>query len=216
MVKGRIIMDKKSNRTASNIAEGTRLTITASEAHLPKFFRLIQSGFKIKAATGVTIKAFLCEQVGLPEDYFEERIQTLFLDSKPVDDVATTRIKDGTRLALSAAMPGVAGALFRKGGRYSAMRKGISYTQQDTAADEEAGWVTVRLFNLILKEMGPLFLAKGVWVEGKAVHDFFSQPPEGLFDAIMQISLNGKSIESLALAACEWPEQRVLVKITAQ
>ena len=209
-------MDKKSNKTSSNSTEDSRLTIKAAESLVPKYLRLIQSGFMVRAVTGVSIKSFLCRQVGLSEDYFEERIQTLFLDSKPVDDVTAACIRDGSRLALSAAMPGVAGALFRKGGRYSAMRKGISYESHDVISDEEVGWVTIKLFNLILKELGPFFLSKGVWLEGKAVKDFLSQPPESLRGNILKVEMNENAIDLEALLSQEWSEKHVFTKIISE
>ena len=209
-------MDKTSNEISRNTPEDTRLIITAAEAFIPKYFRIIQSGFSVKAVTGVTIKTFLCGQLGLSEDYFEERIQTLFLDSKPVDDVETACIKDGSRLALSAAMPGVAGALFRKGGRYSTMRKGISYNSQDVISDEKSGWVTIKLFNLVLKELGPFFLSKGVWLAGKAVKDFFNQPPQSLLGNILKVELNGNAIEADALLNQEWSEKHIFTKVISE
>ena len=209
-------MDQSPEDKAQIYAEDARLIITVPESILPKFFSLIQSGFIVKAVTDVSIKSFLCHQMGLPEDYFEERIQTLFLDSKPVDDVETACIKDGSRLALSAAMPGVAGALFRKGGRYSTMRKGISYNSQDVISDEKSGWVTIKLFNLVLKELGPFFLSKGVWLAGKAVKDFFSQPPENLSGNILKVEMNGNAIEADALLNQEWSEKHIFTKVISE
>jgi hypothetical protein len=206
-------MGKRSIKAPQNKGKTDRLTIRVAEALIPKFFRLIQSGFMVKALTGVTIKAFLCGQFGLSEEYFEERIQTLFLDSKPVDDAATARIRDGSRLALSAAMPGVAGALFRKGGRYSAMRNDISYRTQDDMPGEEAGWVTIKLFNLVLKELGPFFLAKGVWIGETALQDFFNPPPEGLLENILKVEMNGNVIEADALLNPEWSEKQVFTRV---
>ena len=197
-------MEKTSSEKSRSRAADTRLIITAAEALVAKFFRLLQSGFALKLAAGSDIKSFLCRQVGLSEDYFAERIQTLFLDGRPVDDAATAHIRDGSRLALSAAMPGVAGALFRNGGRYSAMRKGISYREQDVMSDEEAGWVTIKLFNLVLKELGPFFLAKGLRLDGKTVRDFFSHPPEGLIENIQQIEINGDTRGAAILSTYEW------------
>jgi hypothetical protein len=209
-------MAKTSNEISRNNSEDTRLMITVAEALLPKFFRLIQSGFTVQAVTGVSIKAFLCGQVGLPEDYFEERIQTLFLDSKPVDDAATALIRGGSRLALSAAMPGVAGALFRKKGRYSAMRNDISYKTQDDLPGEEAGWVTIKLFNLVLKELGPFFLANGVWIDGRVVQEFFRQSPQSLLDSIQRIEKNGNTMETAEISTFEWSAKRILLKIESE
>jgi len=44
---------------------------------------------------------------GLDEDYVTQRISTIFLDGKPVDDIDTLLVRDGAVLSLSAAMPGL-------------------------------------------------------------------------------------------------------------
>jgi len=209
-------MAKKSNKTFLNNSEDTHLTLMVAPALVPKFFDLLQAGFAVKAVTGESIKAFLCGQLGLSEEYFETRIQTLFLDSKPVDDAATACIEDGSRLALSAAMPGVAGALFRKGGRYSAMRRGISYQTPHAVTGEKTGWVTIKLFNLVLKELGTFFLSNGVWLAGKTLKDFFSRMPESWLADILKMELNGKVIKPDMRLNQAWSEKHVFTKVISE
>jgi hypothetical protein len=203
------------DNTLREMTQSVRLNLTVSEAILPKFFGLLQSGFAVKAKTGVTVKAFLCNQIGLSETYVDERIQTLFLDFKAVDDADRAFIQDGSRLALSAAMPGVAGALFRKGGRYRAMRKGISHGAEDDFLDRKSGWVTIKLFNLVLRELGSFFLSRGVRLDGRQVQHFFNSAPEGLLEKIMKVELNENDIEVNALFNQAWSEKIVLTKVIA-
>ena len=103
------------------------LSITVAEDYLLKLIGLLTPSFRVRAQVGNDLKAFVCQQLGVHEVYFEERIQTIFLDNKPVDDVTKTVVRDGSVMALSAAMPGLVGATFRKGGQYSWMRKAISH-----------------------------------------------------------------------------------------
>ena len=208
-------MAATSTKTFQNDSGEIQLSLTISENMLPKFFNLLQSGFAVKAQTGVSVKAFLCDQIGLPEAYVDERIQTLFLDSKPVDDATVVRIHDGSRLALSAAMPGVAGALFRKGGRYGAMRDSISLKSPSDGSAEVSGRVMVKLFNLVLRELGPVFLAKGVWLDGMAVQDFFSHLPESWSANILKVDLNGEEIKAGELLNQAWSEKHIFTKVTS-
>ena len=85
----------------------TRLTIFTEQKQIARFSALLRAGFKLEARVGYTVKEFLCDQLGLPTDYYEERIQTIFLNSKPVDDAEKAIIRDGATVALSAAMPGL-------------------------------------------------------------------------------------------------------------
>jgi hypothetical protein len=114
----------------------------------------------------------LCEQIGIPRDYLDDRIQTLFLNAKAVDNVDTATVTDGAVIALSAAMPGLVGATLRKGGTFSGLRAAIS--QRDTAACEDSvpGTITLKLFNLVAEEMGLDLLARGALFPGKRLGDY--------------------------------------------
>ncbi|MCP4349944.1 MAG: endonuclease/exonuclease/phosphatase family protein [Desulfobacterales bacterium] len=62
----------------------------------------------LKVQVGCSIRSLLCKQTDVASDYVDERISTVFLDGKPVDDVDSAIVKNGSVLALSAAMPGLA------------------------------------------------------------------------------------------------------------
>jgi len=75
-----------------------------------------------------------------------------------------------------AAMPGLAGAVLRRSGRYAAMRRQISHEAAGAAADERARvTVTLKLFNLIARELGPRFLARGILIASDALRDFLER-----------------------------------------
>jgi len=87
-----------------------RLSLTLEPDKIHGFFPLLRQGFMVRARVGCSIKTMLCEQFGVSPEYMEDRIKTIFLDGKTVDDVDSAIIKDGSTLALSAAMPGLVGA----------------------------------------------------------------------------------------------------------
>jgi len=92
------------------------LNLIMDENHLNTLSIILQQGFLLKAQVGCSMKRFLIEGIGLSPEYIAERIQTIFLDGSPVDDLDSAIIKDGSHLALSAAMPGLVGAAMRRGG----------------------------------------------------------------------------------------------------
>lgn len=143
-----------------------RLHLHVDPSGLPLFYSLLEKGVILPANTGCTLRDFLCGQLGIAGDYLDLRVQTLFLDARPVDDVDTAVVKDGAVLALSAAMPGILGATMRKGGRYAAFRKNISQGTHECGVCETSGWVTVKLFNMVAREVGGPMLEKGVDVDG--------------------------------------------------
>ncbi len=103
------------------------LLLKLNKKNFSSFFPILQKGFMVKALTGSSIKNLLCEQYKVEAEYLTDRIKTIFLDGQPVDDVETASVKDGSTLALAAAMPGLVGATFRTGGVLSSFRSGITY-----------------------------------------------------------------------------------------
>jgi len=151
---------------------------------LPLFFPLFEKGVVLSAEIGCSLKDFLCGQLGISDAYLEHRIQTLFLDFRPVDDVETAVIRDGSTLALSAAMPGLVGATMRKGGRYAAFRDDISQCPEDDDTCRSTGRVTLKMFNMVAKEIGGRLLEAGIEIDGtdleRIAHHCQSASPNGI------------------------------------
>jgi hypothetical protein len=144
-------------------------------------------GVRLRARVGVTIRALVCGQFGISDDYLDRRVQTVFLNGRAVDDVDRAVVEDGAVLSLSAAMPGLVGATLRKGGHYAALRANISHGQTDACRTGE-GEVTVKLFNMVARELGPHFLKSGVQVPGRSL----AASLQALSGAIRRIERNGR------------------------
>jgi hypothetical protein len=191
----------------------TKLSICLEGALVPSFFQLLQQGFAVKAQAGCSVKTLLCQQLGLSQEYLEERIQTIFLDGRPVDDVNSAIIEHGSTLALSAAMPGLAGATLRKGGYYAPMRSQISYRQVTTSKPLQEGMIFLKLFNLVLKELGPTFLKQGVWINGKDLSDFFKRQPDNFWAGCHMAQLGGKDLDVAELLEVKWADREVFLQV---
>ncbi len=140
------------------------------------FYRFLQHGFFVKAIMEKSIKQILCDQLGLEPDYVVDRIKTIFYNGKPVDDMETAIVHDGGTLALSAAMPGLVGATFRSGGVLSPFRSTISYRPDDCKTpDSGEGAVYIKLFNLLVPEIGPVFLKRGMFVQKTLLDSFLKE-----------------------------------------
>ena len=158
------------------------------------FSSILQAGFKVNVHTGVSIRDLLCNQFDVNPDYVEDRIRTAFLNGKPVDDFSTAIMESGATLALSAAMPGLVGATFRKGGDLAVFRGTITQRRGDTIVEERLGVVSIKLFNLLAKEIGLTFLKRGVMVDSDTARWFFSDPPDAFRRGCKSILVNGEDI----------------------
>ncbi|MBW1997294.1 MAG: hypothetical protein JRJ29_04930 [Deltaproteobacteria bacterium] len=145
------------------------LSLELGHGALPGFLRLFQSGVRIKAQIGCTVDFLLCEELGIGREYLENRINTIFLDGKTVDDFSDSLVEDGSVLALSTAMPGLLGAALKKGGRLGSLRSNVSYTPGRNSQRLRDGTVVLKLFNFLTQEIGAPLLHKGVWVRVKEV-----------------------------------------------
>ena len=170
----------------------TQLDLQVESSLLPLFFPLFEKGVVLSAEIGCSVKDFLCGQLGISEDYLDQRIQTLFLDFHPVDDVNTAVVRDGSTLALSAAMPGLVGATMRKGGRYAAFRQDISQCREDDDVCKAAGRVTLKMFNMVASELGDRFLEAGVEIDAEDLKWIADRNPKALPGGIVQARLDGR------------------------
>jgi hypothetical protein len=139
------------------------------------FTQLFSKGVDIRASLPCNLEELLCEQVGIAPDYLENRIQTVFLDGQPVDDVKQAIVGNGSTIALSAAMPGLVGAVLRKGGTLAGLRKGITYRCETDGQEACYGSVTVKLFNMTTREVGPLLLKYGILMRGDELQDIMEE-----------------------------------------
>lgn len=151
------------NRADAGAAGRLRITVPADR--VPCFFPLLQKGFALGVPVGMPIRELLHDSFGLTDEYIEERIQTVFLDGKPVDDIDTALIRDGATLALAPAMPGLMGAMLRRGGYYSPMRSGITHRADAAPQGIGKGRIVMKLFGMALRELGPRLLARGIEVD---------------------------------------------------
>ncbi len=155
--------------------ETMKLQLAADQLNI--FFPILQKGVTIPATVGCTLKSLLCDQFAIPADYVTDRITTIFMNNCPVDDLERTIIQDGSRVTLSAAMPGLVGATMRRGGFYAALRQGISHVMDSGTSANECGTVRLKLFNLLLAELGPLVLARGMLLEADELSELLQNLP---------------------------------------
>jgi hypothetical protein len=175
------------NRTVS-----LRLNLDADAIHT--FFPLLQQGFMVKIQVGCSIKTTLCRQFGLSPQYVETRIKTIFLDGKPVDDIDSAIVKEGSTLALSAAMPGLAGAILRSGGQLAPLRSEIAHREGNQALTRREGMVIVKLFNLIMDELGPIFLKRGILLRREHLESFLIGLGEDFWARCAEAELDGQGV----------------------
>lgn len=132
---------------------------------MPGLFPLLQQGVIIPVRPGQTVEGFLLNHLGLSPGYIAQNVSTVFLNGKPVDDIQTAVIREDNTLALSGAMPGLVGAVMRRGSYYSSFRDTVTHDSSQSPDERNTRkeiLLRIKLFNKILRELGPRLLLIGV------------------------------------------------------
>ena len=120
---------------------------------------LLGSGVGVTFTPGDTLKRVLRNRLMIRREYLEQRIQTILVNSRAIDDPGRVYPAHGDVVALSAAMPGLVGTTLKRGSHLAAMRREITLNSLNrTQKDPPAGIITLKLFNMVAAELGPRIL----------------------------------------------------------
>ena len=211
-------MEKKEQsntaETANKVSVG-HLSLLVNPNLVPIFFQLLGQGFCVEIQTGATVKDLLCKQLGIHKDYLSQRIQTIFLNAKVVDDIDTAIVAKEATLALSGAMPGLVGAILRSDGYYAAMRNQLSHVENQPSSRAQSAKITLKLMNIVAKELGPVFLQQGIWLKGQTLLEFIARRTDDLKGGCMACELDRQSIEFTSLQRIDWRDGMVLLQVSS-
>lgn len=178
------------------------------------FSSVFQGGFLFPCQVGKSIEDLLLQQLALDRNLIEDKVNTVFLDGKCVDDISSAILKDGSAVAFSSALPGLAGATLRRGGHYACLRDSITYNKKECPDARREGLITVKLFNLLMVELGRIFLEKGIVLTHATAADLFSREHKGFWRHVKAIrigdmpSSSDKIFEDIVLDDCD----RIMVR----
>lgn len=183
---------------ASPPAVTINLQLTASDVD-PRA-NLLQRGFLIPVTKSISIARLLSTLPGFTQDYIDTQVQTIFVNGLAEDNTKRQLVADNT-LALSAAMPGLAGAIFRKGGQHASLRTRPVTTE--CTEKESTGFITLKLFNIIAITTGPGILEQGILIRGKVLARYLDSQKNRLLPLLERITHNNRSASREELyAAC--------------
>ena len=172
--------------------------------------RPFQKGAKVEVETGINLRSLLLDDLCLTEEGIA-KIQTIFWQSKPVDDIDGCVVRDGGVLALSAALPGLVGAVLRRDGAWAAMRDSITHQDEGTAQTSARGVITVKLFNFMLTEVGPLLLKRGIRLDAADLSALLND--SSVRQQLAEVRLADQEVEVGQLEKLIGGEQTVLLQV---
>jgi hypothetical protein len=171
------------------------VTIIGQPGVVYLFAGLLQEGVRIPGKTDISLERLLTDEFGIEPAYIARRISTVFLNGSCVDDLGTARVRDGDVLALSSGMPGLAGASLRRGGPLAALRSGITLALDSPAGSGPSyGTIVVKLFNVLMAELGPGLLSRGLLIQKTKLMELLDTSPKAFRDCCDRASIDGRTV----------------------
>ena len=191
---------------------------TVAPSKVKTFHFLLQQGLRIETPLGGSVQDFLVRQLGMDPEVIDEKIQTIFLNGKVVDDPVQAFLTDGALLALSGALPGLVGATMRRGGFYASLRDPITFQGGLGFQGSQKGAIVLKLFNILLKDLGPQILENGFMIEESKLLDFLRGNESKLADECQIRDGDGIEIpfRDLLIARSAEPGKFLFVKVVAR
>lgn len=211
-----MVQNEENLERAVEAADTPTVIITWEGDRLWGFQELVQRGILVQIRAGATVKDVLCGQIGIDEQYVDGRIQTIFMDGKAVDDIGTAIVRDGCTIALSAAMPGLVGAVMRRGGFYASLRNAITYEEDGAGIRDQTGLITLKLYNMVARELGPHLLESGVLIAGSDLRSFLEQRPKGFWANCVGARIENRNVEPDSLGRDDWLDKEPLVRLVSR
>ena len=174
------------------------LTLKSGTDAINKIATLLQRGFILPISNPVSITELLNSLPGFSNDYIRDRVQTIFVNGLAEDNTGRQLVA-GDTLALSAAMPGLAGAIFRRGGQHASLR--TRPVEAVKGQGDQSGRITLKLFNMIATETGSQLLQTGLLIRGEVLARFFARQGERILPLIVRAELDDVAIEPEQLAS---------------
>ncbi|PIE73662.1 MAG: hypothetical protein CSA20_02075 [Deltaproteobacteria bacterium] len=185
----------KTDGFAKMKAPLSELILHISAENISFFLGILQTGVQIRVVSKTSLGDFLCKCPGFSLRYVEKEVQTIFINGKAVDDLQTPLSGRQPVVAISAAMPGLAGAIFRRNGLHASLRTspGPEPEREERVQGNETIEVTLKLFNTILRDKGEEILRSGVVIASARLVDFLEKRRE-LLEMIEKASLDAREI----------------------
>ncbi|MGI9536473.1 MAG: hypothetical protein ACR2PB_05345 [Desulfocapsaceae bacterium] len=172
------------------------LRFSCSESDALRLSTVLQSGFFVTGTEGDSIYEFLMNLPGFTEEYLAKEVQTIFYNGDALDDLESALAGERATVALGSAMPGLVGAIMKKGSICGALRK--PRTVLDVSQQGKPVEVRVKLFNTVARDMGPGLFTSGIRIDARDLYLFLELRP-GLVNSFLDITIDNNNISSTQL-----------------
>jgi hypothetical protein len=69
------------------------------------------------------------------------------------------------------------------------------------------GFIQVKLFNMMVRELGPTLLDKGIWLSGEGLEEFLREQDEEFWAGCKGVELDGQKMDKGEIPRIKWSEK---------
>lgn len=143
----------------------------------------LQKGFFLSGQSGMSVREFLHEVLRFDDVFIEKSVRTIFLNNSPVDNIDEAYIKEGDRMALGSAMPGLVGIVMGRDNPFKSFRDDISVHDEGKSENRTPITVSMKLFSTLAVETGVAVLGRGVILKAGDLADFLEDKVDAIIEA---------------------------------
>lgn len=158
------------------------IEIPMDQAAVSDWNYLLQKGFALKGMSGMSVREFLHQQLEFDDEFIESEVRTVFLNFSPVDNLDETHIKDGDKMALGSAMPGLVGIVMGRDNFYKSFRSGIAAKADEAGAEQVPVTLSVKVFSTLAVASGRKILERGILIDAAVLATFLKGKQQFLGD----------------------------------
>jgi hypothetical protein len=93
------------------------------------------------------------------------------------------------------------------------MRSQVSHQVDNSGVKSGEGRVLLKLYNLLIRELGPGLLRKGVWIAARRLGEFFERQPESFWSECEKARLNGCPVKAENIKNGPWTGEDVFLRL---
>lgn len=160
-----------------------RLEFLAPADTAIQYTTFLQAGILEERNAPLTVGEFLVSLPGFTLQYVRERVETIFLNGLPVDDLKTRMYGPSSVLAISGVMPGLAGAIFRKNSFHAALITSTPDSLASRLPHSEKIIIRLKFFNIIAAEKGEALLRNGCFMSSESIFNIHKLPLSPVFSS---------------------------------
>jgi hypothetical protein len=71
----------------------------------------------------------------------------------------------------------------------------------------------VKLFNLTIRELGPMFLERGIWIDAEDLKDFFKSQSHDFWVGCAEATVDDRNVDMAKIPAWDFTTKRVYLQL---